>query len=80
MLVSDISQLQEETKEIKKKNSITPSNSTQCEKEKSKNDEGDKNNHKLGSFHEAEEHLQDNQYILRGYRIKFNSSRKLLKR
>lgn len=35
---------------------------------------------KVGTINEADEHLKYNEYIIRGYRIQFNSSKKLIKR
>ncbi len=33
----------------------------------------------IGTYHEAPHYMQDNENIIRGYRIRFNSKRKILK-
>ena len=36
--------------------------------------------HKVGTIEEAEDYMKGNEYILRGYRIQFDSARKIIKR
>jgi predicted membrane channel-forming protein YqfA (hemolysin III family) len=33
----------------------------------------------IGTYHEAPYYMQDNEYIFRGYRIRFNTTKKILK-
>lgn len=62
-----------ELSEEKTHNRAIPSKSN--EKVETSNEET-----KVGNIHEAEDHLKYNEYIIRGYRIKFNSLKKLFKR
>lgn len=67
--------LQEQTRLVNSKQ--TKLNSTV---EKPDENRSNDHSHKVGEFHEADEYLKDNEYILRGYRIKYNTSWKVFKR